>query len=57
MDEIKSRRAENLGADGKLEENDVVRAGHGDGGSLRAMKFREMHRLDSDAVSDDSLQN
>lgn len=55
MDEIKSRRAENLGADGKLEENDVVRAGHGDGGSLQSDEnFREMHRLDSDAVSDDS---
>ncbi|KAI9881252.1 MAG: hypothetical protein M1830_005538 [Pleopsidium flavum] len=57
LDEIKPRRAEGLGAESTStgEDSHVVRAGHGDGGSLQSDEnFREMHQLDSDAISDDS---
>lgn len=41
--------------DDALEDVDVRRAGHGEGGSMQSDEnFREMHQLDSDAVSDDS---
>ena len=41
--------------DNAWDERDVVRAGHGERGSVQSDdNFREMHQLESDAVSDDS---
>ncbi len=50
-DEINPRAVQ----DDAQKEVDVIRAGHGEGGSVQSDEnFREMHQLDSDAVSDDS---
>lgn len=51
-DEIYPRAVQN---DAREEEGGVIRAGHGERGSTQSDEnFREMHQLDSDAVSDDS---
>lgn len=55
IDEIHPRRSEGFPVNALRQDDDVVRAGHGDGGSSQSDEnFRQMHQLDSDAVSDDS---